>query len=93
MFLELLEKPEIGPHIIEDVLILILHSLHKYKEGHTFSREIVATLTSLLDDLKPEIVWNFLCNYVEKSIPLNTGTNQLLPNLPLKMSRLLVSRN
>lgn len=68
ILMELLEKPEIGPHIISDVLTLVLHSLQKYKEGFSFSREIVSTLTSLLDDLKPEIVWKFLCDYLEASV-------------------------
>lgn len=37
---ELLEKQEIGEAIIESVLIPIFYSLHRFKEGHEYSRQV-----------------------------------------------------
>ena len=36
----LLEKQEIGEAIIENVLISVFYSLHRFKEGHQYSREV-----------------------------------------------------
>jgi hypothetical protein len=79
MQMEMLERAEIGAHIIDHVLGLVLRNLQKYKEGSPWSREIVATLTSLLTELKPEIVWNFLCQYLLKSVADTPGKSCEIP--------------
>eukprot|EP01127_Copromyxa_protea_P018632 TRINITY_DN5906_c0_g1_i1.p1 TRINITY_DN5906_c0_g1~~TRINITY_DN5906_c0_g1_i1.p1 ORF type:complete len:1867 (-),score=303.28 TRINITY_DN5906_c0_g1_i1:19-5106(-) len=64
VLMEMLERPEIGPHVISDILTIVLQSLQKHKD----KRELVSTLTSLLTDLKPEIVWDFMCKYLIDSV-------------------------
>merc|ERR1712000_242688 len=53
----LLEKQEIGEAIIENVLISVFYSLHRFKEGHQYSRELRTQVNSLLDLVQPEIIW------------------------------------
>eukprot|EP01126_Amoeba_proteus_P054874 TRINITY_DN6772_c0_g1_i9.p2 TRINITY_DN6772_c0_g1~~TRINITY_DN6772_c0_g1_i9.p2 ORF type:complete len:221 (-),score=38.75 TRINITY_DN6772_c0_g1_i9:136-798(-) len=69
LFGKVVEKQEIGEHLISDVLVFLVQSLHKYKEGLLpFGREVIPVLSSFLDDLKADFVWNFLCDYSVSSV-------------------------
>src|SRR5207253_7417977 len=47
--------------IIED----IIEALQKYSEGYSFTAEIVAQVNTVLDGLKPAVIWAFLNQFVQ----------------------------
>jgi hypothetical protein len=56
----LLDKLDIGQEILHDILEYPLQTLHRYREGYSFSHEVVALVNQLLDDIKRAVVWDWL---------------------------------
>lgn len=72
----LFEQPQIGEAIISDVVKFVLHSLQKNKD----IPELVTAANELLEEIKPEIIWSILYQYVETSV-INIPSGQPLTPL------------
>jgi len=77
-----LDKIEIGEIIVTDILIFVLETLYKYKEGFSFSQEvsfksqhhnilthhkIIANVNTLLEELQPRILFQFINDFMLES--------------------------
>lgn len=59
--MHLLDTPDIGDSIIDDVLIDALLYLNRYKDGHTFSHDVMRSMNLMLEQLQPHMLWDFMC--------------------------------
>lgn len=57
----LLDTPEIGDVVIDELMVDALLYLNRYKEGHAFSHDIMRSMNLLIDQLQPEMLWQFAC--------------------------------
>lgn len=55
----LLDTPEIGDVVIDELMVDALLYLNRYKEGHTFSHDVMRSMNLLIDQLQPEMLWQF----------------------------------
>jgi hypothetical protein len=57
----LLDTPEIGDVVIDELMVDALLYLNRYKEGHAFSHDVMRSMNLLIDQLQPEMLWQFAC--------------------------------
>lgn len=64
ILLYLFDKPEISGPIINDLLPAVLSCLHMYKDGYSFSQEVISQVNNIVEGLKTEVVWSFICQFI-----------------------------
>ncbi|XP_049849692.1 uncharacterized protein LOC126319998 [Schistocerca gregaria] len=68
IILNLLEKPEVGVHVIPSIFADIMDLLHQYnlKKGESV-KELVVYVEEILERLKLEVVWQYTLNLLESA--------------------------
>eukprot|EP01102_Stenamoeba_stenopodia_P018896 TRINITY_DN7009_c0_g6_i1.p1 TRINITY_DN7009_c0_g6~~TRINITY_DN7009_c0_g6_i1.p1 ORF type:complete len:1930 (-),score=350.59 TRINITY_DN7009_c0_g6_i1:266-5218(-) len=94
LIMPLLDKEEVGSAIIEELLVDVLRPLLKYKDGHSFFREVSTWVTRVIDALQPRLLWETVASLLNSqlaevaklgdSIEALELIDTLLDNLPLK---------
>lgn len=81
ILLALFDKPEVSAPIINEMLETIFEALHKFcADGYVYAPEIVAQVNTVLDGLRPNIIWQFINQFVRQDIQkiVNTEIFQTL---------------
>lgn len=69
VLLALFDKPEVSAPIINEVLETIFIALHKFCDSsYSFTAEIIAQVNTVLDGLRPAIIWQFINQFVREDV-------------------------
>lgn len=82
ILLALFDKPEVSAPIINEVLETIFIALHKFCDSsYSFTAEIIAQANTVLDGLRPSIIWQFINQFVREDVQkIVSGLNSEILN-------------
>eukprot|EP00727_Mastigamoeba_balamuthi_P014264 m51a1_g9460 putative mitogen-activated protein kinase kinase kinase 3-like (2820) ;mRNA; f:513979-524589 len=63
-----LDRDEIGPVIIDEVLVDVLRVLATYKEGYSFSHDVITGVNAFLDMVDLACLWEFVEHYTRAAL-------------------------
>jgi hypothetical protein len=58
----LLDTPDVGDAIIDELMVDALLYLNRHKDGFSFSHDVMRTMNLLIDQLQPQMLWDFTCS-------------------------------
>ena len=69
VLLALFDKPEVSAPIINEVLETIFEALHTFCDSsYSFTAEIIAQVNTVLDGLRPSVIWSFINQFVREDV-------------------------
>jgi hypothetical protein len=57
----IVDTPEIGDAIIDELLVDALLYLNRYKDGQAYSHDVMRSMNLVIDQLQPQMLWDFMC--------------------------------